>query len=162
YYSATHLEAQLVDGQEIIIVGGGNSAGQTAVFLAQLATRVHVLVRGPGLAESMSRYLIQRLDGTPKVVLRTHSQIEALEGSDRLEHVRWRHLDTGAREAYDIANVFSMTGADPNTAWVAGCLRLDDKKFVKTGGDLLAEELMETRWPMARRPYLMETSTPGV
>jgi thioredoxin reductase (NADPH) len=162
YYSATYLEGQLCEGQEIAVVGGGNSAGQAAVFLSQIAARVHMLVRGRGLAESMSRYLIQRIEGTPNVVLRTRSQIESLEGEGRLERVRWRHLDTGKEETRAMGNVFLMTGADPNTAWLDRCLVMDDKKFVKTGADLLPDELMGARWPLARRPYLMETSIPGV
>jgi thioredoxin reductase (NADPH) len=143
-------------------VGGANSAGQAAVFLAGAATRVHMLVRGPGLSESMSRYLIQRIENTPNVVLRTRTQVEALEGNEGLERVRWRNVDTGERETRDIRNVFLMTGADPNTAWLEGCLLVDDKKFVKTGADLLPDDLAAVRWPLARRPYLMETSIPGV
>jgi thioredoxin reductase (NADPH) len=162
FYSATHLEGQNCQGEEVAIVGGGNSAGQAAVFLSGLAARVHVLVRGAGLAESMSRYLIQRIESTPNVVLRTRSQIEALEGDNGLERVQWRHLDTGERETRDIRNLFLMTGADPNTGWLDGCLLLDDKKFVKTGADLLPEELASAHWPLPRRPYLMETSIPGV
>ena len=101
YYCATYLEGQLCQGEEIAIVGGGNSAGQAAVFLAGVAKHVNVLVRGPGLAESMSRYLIQRIENTPNVVLRTRRQIESLEGDNGLERVRWRHLDTGERETRD-------------------------------------------------------------
>jgi thioredoxin reductase (NADPH) len=162
YYSATFLEGQLCEGQEIAVVGGGNSAGQAAVFLSQIASRVYMLVRGRGLAESMSRYLIQRIESSPNVVLRTRSQIELLEGEGRLEHVGWCHLDTGERETHKIGNVFLMTGADPNTAWLERCVVMDDKKFVKTGADLLPDELVGARWPLARRPYLMETSIPGV
>lgn len=162
YYSATHLESQLCQGEEIAIVGGGNSAGQAAVFLAGVAARVHVLVRGAGLAESMSRYLVQRIEDTPNVTLRTRTQIEALEGDNGLERVRWRHLDTGDRETREIRNVFVMTGADPNTAWLEGCVLLDDKKFVKTGADLLPEDLDSVHWPLSRRPYLTETGVPGV
>jgi thioredoxin reductase (NADPH) len=162
YYSATHLEGQLCGGEEIAIVGGGNSAGQAAVFLATVATHVHVLVRGRGLAESMSRYLIQRIENTPNVTLRARTQIDALEGSDSLERIGWRHLDSGERETRAIRNLFLMTGADPNTAWLEGCLFLDDKKFVKTGADLSPEDLASAKWPLPRRPYLMETSIPNV
>jgi thioredoxin reductase (NADPH) len=162
FYSATYLEGQLCKGEEVAIVGGGNSAGQAAVFLAGIAARVHVLVRGPGLADSMSRYLIQRIEGTSNITLRTRSQIESLEGDDRLERVCWRQLDNGERETRDIHNLFLMTGADPNTAWLEGCVLLDDKKFVKTGADLLPEELAAANWTPGRRPYLMETSIPGV
>jgi thioredoxin reductase (NADPH) len=162
YYSATHLEGQLCAGEEAIVVGGGNSAGQAAVFLSQLARHVHVLVRGPGLAESMSRYLIQRIEGTPNITLRTRTEIDLLEGDDRLQRIRWRHVDTSAAELRPIGNVFSMTGADPNTAWLAGCVAMDDKGFIKTGVDLRPEETAVSHWPLARRPYLMETSIPGV
>ena len=162
YYSATHLEGQLCGGEEIAVVGGGNSAGQAAVFLATVATHVHVLVRGRGLAESMSRYLIQRIENTPNVTLRARTQIETLEGNDGLERIGWRHLDSGERETRGIRNLFLMTGADPNTGWLEGCVLLDDKKFVKTGADLLPEDLATAKWPLPRRPYLMETSIPGV
>src|SRR5712664_3900043 len=162
YYSATYLEGQLCEGQEIAVVGGGNSAGQAAVFLSQIAARVNMLVRGRGLAESMSRYLIQRIEGSPNVVLRTRSQIESLDGERRLERVGWRHLDTGERETRAMSNVFLMTGADPNTSWLNQCVVTDDKNFVKTGADLLPDELLGARWPLARRPYMLEASIPGV
>jgi thioredoxin reductase (NADPH) len=162
FYSATHLEGQRCEGEEVAIVGGGNSAGQAAVFLSGVAARVHVLVRGPGLAQSMSRYLIQRIEHTPNIDLYTRSQIEALEGDSGLERVSWRNIETGARETRDIRNLFLMTGADPNTTWLEGCMLLDDKKFVKTGAELLPEDLLSARWPMPRRPYVMETTIPGV
>jgi thioredoxin reductase (NADPH) len=162
YYSATYLESQGCRGEEAAIVGGANSAGQAAVFLSGFATRVHMLVRGPGLAESMSRYLIQRIESTPNVVLRTRTQIEDLQGDTGLEKVRWRHVDSGETETRSIRNLFLMTGADPNTSWLAGCLVLDEKRFVKTGADLLPEDLASAHWPLSRRPYLMETSIPAV
>lgn len=162
YYSATHLEAQLCEGEQVAVVGGGNSAGQAAVFLSRFAERVHMLVRGPGLADSMSQYLINRLENTPNIELRTRTQIEAISGGDRLEKVRWRHLETGEVEERDLCHLFVMTGADPNTAWLQDCLTLDAKKFVKTGVDLTAEDLRQARWWVDRPPYLMETSLPGV
>ena len=161
YYSATHLEGQLCAGEEAIVVGGGNSAGQAAVFLSQIAAHVHVLVRGPGLADSMSRYLIQRIEGTPNITLRTRTFIEALEGDDHLQRVRWRRVDAEEAETRPIRSVFLMTGADPNTSWLDGCVLMDDKHFIKTGADLLPEDLAG-RWTPARRPYLMETNIPGV
>ena len=161
-YSATHVEAQLCKGEEIAVVGGGNSAGQAAVFLAQNSDAVNVLVRGPGLAESMSRYLIQRIEDSSNVMLRTRTQIDLLEGAKQLERVRWRHLDTGESQTRPIRHLFLMTGADPNTAWLKGCVALDDKSFVKTGADLLPNELEEAGWPLTRRPELLETSRPGV
>ena len=161
-YSATHVEAQLCKEEEIAIVGGGNSAGQAAVFLSQSSAQVNVLVRGPGLAASMSRYLIQRIEDSSNVVLRARTQIDALEGTDRLEGIRWRHLDTGQSQTRPIRHLFLMTGADPNTAWLGGCVVLDDKNFVKTGAELHPDELEEAGWPLARRPDLLETSMPGV
>jgi thioredoxin reductase (NADPH) len=162
YYCATYLESQSCKGEEIAVVGGANSAGQAAVFMSGFATRVHMLVRGATLSDSMSRYLIQRIESTPNVVLHTRTKVEALEGEKGLERVIWRHLDSGERETHQIRNLFLMTGADPNTDWLAGCLRLDDKKFVKTGADLLPEDLTGGSWSLPRRPYLMETSIPGV
>jgi len=162
FYSATHMEAQSCREEEIAIVGGGNSAGQAAVFLSGIASRVHVVVRGPSLAASMSRYLIQRIESSRNVELRTRTRIESLEGGDRLERVRWSQVETGESDTRPIRNLFVMTGADPNTAWIQGCVVLDEKNFVKTGGDLRPDELVEAKWPLARRPYLMETSIPGV
>jgi thioredoxin reductase (NADPH) len=161
-YSATHVEAQLCRGEKIAIVGGGNSAGQAAVFLSHGCTEVNVLVRGKSLADSMSRYLIQRLEDSTNVYLRTRTEIEALEGADRLDRVRWRDLDTGKTETHAIRHVFMMTGADPHTAWLKGCVALDDKGFVKTGLDLSGADLEAAGWPPARRPELLETSRPGV
>jgi thioredoxin reductase (NADPH) len=160
-YSATHLEAQLCEGEEIAIVGGGNSAGQAAVFLSLGASKVSMLVRGPGLADSMSRYLIQRIEDSRNVTLRTRTQVAALEGDEQLERVLWRHVVTGESETRPIRHVFMMTGAVPNTGWLKGCVVMDDKGFVKTGLDLQPDEL-DGRWRLARRPHLFETSIPGV
>jgi thioredoxin reductase (NADPH) len=162
YYGATFMEAQLCTGEEVIVVGGGNSAGQAAVFLAQTARRVHMLVRSEGLAESMSRYLIRRIEDNPAIDLRTHTELTALEGNDHLERVSWRDQQTGETETRDIRHVFVMTGATPSTQWLEGCVALDAKGFIKTGPDLSPEELAAARWPLARAPYLLETSLPGV
>jgi thioredoxin reductase (NADPH) len=162
FYSATHLEGQSCKDEEIAVVGGGNSAGQAAVFLSGIASRVHVVVRGRSLADSMSRYLIQRIESSRNVEVRTRTRIESLGGEDRLDRVGWRHLETGAPETRPIRNLFVMTGADPNTTWLEGCVVLDAKKFVKTGADLEPDELAEARWPLSRPPHLMETSIPGV
>jgi thioredoxin reductase (NADPH) len=110
----------------------------------------------------MSRYLIQRIEDSSNVVLRARTQIDALEGTDRLEGIRWRHLDTGQSQTRAIRHLFLMTGADPNTAWLGGCVVLDDKNFVKTGAELHPDELEAAGWPLARRPDLLETSMPGV
>ena len=162
YYGATFVEAQWCAGEEVIVVGGGNSAGQAAVFLAQTARRVHILIRSGGLAESMSRYLIRRIEETPAIVLRPHTVITALEGGDHLERVRWQDNQAGTSETHDIRHVFAMTGAVPNTRWLDGCVALDAQGFIKTGPDLSPEDLAAARWPLARAPHLLETSLPGV
>jgi thioredoxin reductase (NADPH) len=163
YYGATPMEAQLCVSQEVIVVGGGNSAGQAAVFLAQTAKRVYMLVRGGGLADSMSRYLIRRIEENPKkIVLRTEAEIVALEGDQHLERVQWRDSQTGKLQANDIGHVFMMTGAVPNTGWVEGCVALDAKGFIKTGPDLSPDDLAAAGWPLTRSPFLLETSRRGV
>jgi len=162
YYGATFVEARLCSNEEIVVVGGGNSAGQAAVFLAGTARRVHVLVRSGSLSESMSRYLIRRIEEHPAIELHTLTEIAALDGRDRLERVSWRDNRTGASEVREIRHVFVMTGADPNTEWLEGCLLLDDKGFVKTGPDLSHEDLLTAQWPLARSPYFLETSIPAV
>ena len=162
YYGATFIEAQLCRDEEAIVVGGGNSAGQAAVFLAQTAKRVYILVRSAALADTMSRYLIRRIEQSPNIVLKTRTEIVALEGSDRVERVRWQDRQTGEAELHDIRHVFVMAGAVPNTGWLGGCLVLDASGFIKTGPDLSPEELAAAHWPVARAPYLLETSLPGV
>jgi thioredoxin reductase (NADPH) len=161
YYSATPIEATFCRGEDVIVVGGGNSAGQAAVFLSGHGRRVQMLVRGPRLADSMSRYLIRRIEETPNITLQTRAQIEALEGDASLERVRWRNGD-GETTTAAVRHVFLMTGATPNTVWLRGCVALDDKGFVKAGPDLLPTELHAAGWPLARPPLLFEASLPGV
>jgi len=161
YYGATFVEAQVCSGEEVIVVGGGNSAGQAAVFLAGMTKRVHMLVRSAGLANTMSRYLIRRIEETPTIVLRSRTEVVGLEGGDHLESVRWRNSETGQTEEHTIRHVFLMTGARPNTLWLDGCVVLDTKGFIKTGPVLSPEDLSAAHWPLARRPYLLETSLPG-
>jgi thioredoxin reductase (NADPH) len=161
YYNATFMEAQLCDGDEVIVVGGANSAGQAALFLAQAARHVHLLVRSSSLSASMSRYLIRRIEETPTIQIKTRTEIVALEGNGHLERVRWRD-GTGAVTSQDIKHVFLMTGAEANTGWLNGRVALDGKGFIKTGWDLTQEDLAAARWPLDRSPYLLETSLPGV
>jgi len=162
YYGATFMEAQLCGGEEVIVVGGGNSAGQAAVFLAQTARQVHMLVRADGLAETMSRYLVRRIEGNPAISLRTRTEIVALEGGDHLEGVRWLDHRTGESEHHAIRHVFMMTGAAPNAQWLGSCVVRDGKGFIKTGPDLSRDELDAAHWPLGRAPHLLETSVPGV
>jgi thioredoxin reductase (NADPH) len=153
YYAATQMEAQLCAGEEVFIVGGGNSAGQAAV---------HILVRKDGLAETMSRYLIRRIEESPSIQLQPHSEIVALEGDEHLERVRWRDNKTGVSKTSSIQHVFIMAGAVPNTDWLNRCVAVDDKGFVKTGPDISKDELSDAGWSLTRPPYLLETSRPGV
>ncbi|HTC95626.1 MAG TPA: FAD-dependent oxidoreductase [Terriglobales bacterium] len=162
YYGATFIEAQLCEDDEVVVVGGGNSAGQAAVFLAQKAKRVYILVRGDGLAETMSRYLIRRIEENPAIELRTHTEVTALDGGDQLERMCWRNNQTGEVEAHELQHLFLMTGATPNTGWLNGCVATDDKGFVKTGLDVQPEDLAAAHWPLTRPPLLFETSLPGV
>ena len=162
YYGATFIEAQLCKGEDVVVVGGGNSAGQAAVFLAQTARRVHVLVRSDGLAETMSRYLIRRIEQSPAIDLRSQTEIIGLEGDDHLKYISWRDNQTGNTETHPISHVFLMTGAVPSTAWLDGCLALDAKGFIKTGPDLSEDDLAAAHWPLGRAPHLLETSLPGV
>jgi thioredoxin reductase (NADPH) len=162
YYGATFVEAQLCRDEEVIVVGGGNSAGQAAVFLAQASKCVHMLVRAEGLAASMSRYLIRRIEENPAIDLRTCTEIVALEGNDHLERVQWRDNRTGKIETRDVRHIFVMTGAIPNTAWLGGCVLVDAKGFIKTGTDLSRDTLTNAGWPLTRPPHLLETSLPGV
>jgi len=161
YYAATHLEATLCAAEDVVVVGGGNSAGQAAVFLAGSCRHVHMLVRSEGLAESMSQYLIRRVQDTPNITLHTRTQLTAVEGSDRLERVSWMSRN-GDSVAPDLRHVFLMTGAQPHTRWLQGCVVLDDHDFVRTGPDLGKEQLVDAHWSLPRPPYLLESSVPGV
>ena len=162
YYGATFIESQLCRGEEVIVVGGGNSAGQAAVFLAQTARRVYLLVRSARLAETMSRYLIRRIEQSPDIIILPQTEIVAFSGSGHLDRVSWRDNQTGKIETHAIRHVFVMAGAVPNTDWLDGCLALDAKGFIKTGPELSRDDLAAAQWPLIRAPHLLETSLPGV
>jgi thioredoxin reductase (NADPH) len=156
YYGATAVEAQVCTDQEVAVVGGGNSAGQAALFLSEVAKHVYLLVRRPGLAETMSRYLISRIEACPNITVKTFTEIEGLEGNGHLERTQWRNTQTGERHTCETQHLFLMTGAAPNTAWLDGCLAVDTKQFIKTGAEV------DDQWPLHRPPYLLETSRPGI
>jgi thioredoxin reductase (NADPH) len=159
YYAATHLEARLCDGEDAIVVGGGNSAGQAAVFLAGYCRHVDVMVRGPGLADSVSLYLIRRIDTTSNISLRTRTRINALDGDDHLERVTWTSAD-GASQTCRLRHLFLMLGASPNTRWLAGQVALDAAGFVLTGTDLTPRDV--AGWKLSRPPCVFETSVPNI
>jgi thioredoxin reductase (NADPH) len=162
YYGATFVEAQLCQGEEVIVVGGGNSAGQAAIFLSQIASHVHILIRGAHLEDTMSNYLVRRIAQSPAITLHSRTEIIQLEGNGHLGSIRWRNNQSGAEEQHAIRHAFLMTGASPNTAWLNGCVSLDDKDFIRTGVDLDPHALRAANWPLSRAPFLYETSLPGV
>jgi thioredoxin reductase (NADPH) len=162
YYGATATEARRCRGDEVVVVGGGNSAGQAAVFLAGTSRVVHMLVRSQGLADTMSRYLIRRIQETPNIKLRLNTQITSFEGTDELERVTWRTSPSGATETQPIRHVFLMTGAVPSTHWLSGCIALNEKSFIVTGPDVPTQNLDPGLWKANRRPEFFETSRPGI
>jgi thioredoxin reductase (NADPH) len=162
YYAATSIEARRCETMEVIVVGGGNSAGQAAVFLAGRCRHVHLLVRAQGLADSMSDYLIRRIAESPNVTLHVKTEIVALEGDAQLERVIWRTAPENVLETRAIGHVFLMTGAVPSTFWLKGCIAVNDKGFVRTGSDLTAADLASAQGPHARPPQSFETNWPGI
>jgi thioredoxin reductase (NADPH) len=163
YYAATVMEAQLCSGEEIIVIGGGNSAGQAAAFLAETVGRVYMLVRGKQLSDTMSRYLIQRIVENPSIELHLQTEIVALAGDSHLERVTWLNQVTGEESVHKIRHVFVMAGASPRTDWLRGCLSLDQQGFILTGRDL--DPVLESaplKWPLNRPPQMLETSLPAV
>jgi thioredoxin reductase (NADPH) len=161
YYGATPIESNLCRGEEVMIVGGGNSAGQAAAFLAGSARKVIMVVRSE-LSETMSRYLIRRIEQNPAIEVRSHCEIVAVEGTTHLEQVRCANQETGMETTENVRHLFVMTGAVPATEWLGGCVAMDNNGFVKTGSDLTADDLAAAGWPLARPPHLLETSRPRV
>lgn len=162
YYGATFMEAQLCGGDDVIVVGGGNSAGQAAVFLSQSARKVYMLVRSNQLSDTMSRYLIRRIEENPNIELHYATEIVGASGEEHLESVTWRDKKSGEVSSHNIRHLFVMTGASPRTEWLRGCLALDRKGFVLTGHDLDRPTLGEMAWPLSRTPQILETTLPGV
>ena len=162
YYGATQMEANLCAGDGVVIIGGGNSAGQAAIFLANTASHVDMLIRSRDVAASMSRYLMRRIEANAAITVRTETELIEVDGTDHVERVAWRHRLSGTVERRAIRHVFVMTGATPSTDWLNGCVVCDDQGFVKTGTDLTLEELAAAEWPHGRTPHLLETSLPGV
>jgi thioredoxin reductase (NADPH) len=162
YYGATFMESQLCDGEDVIVVGGGNSAGQAAVYMSQSARKVYMLVRAGELSSTMSRYLIQRIEENPAIELHYRTEIVGMDGDTHLESVTWKDNATGKTSRHEIRHVFVMTGASPRTEWLAGCLALDSKGFILTGRDFSDGVVQKPVWPLARPPLMLETSLPGV
>ena len=161
YYNATHMEAQLSEGEEVIVVGGGNSAGQAAVFLSQSSSKVHLFVRSEKLSESMSQYLIGRIEENPRIDIHFRTRITGLSGGARLEGVQWTEDALGQSRTGHIRHVFVMAGAAPRTEWLEDSFLLDERGFVVTGSDILCR-LERNRWILDRPPMILETSVPGI
>jgi thioredoxin reductase (NADPH) len=158
YYAATTLEGDLCRNQEVIVVGGGNSAGQATVFLSSRARHVHLLIRRESLADTMSDYLIGRILSSDRITLHPYTEIVELEGDRHLEAVTWKQIQTGGKERRPIRHVFLMIGAQPNTDWLHGSVQTDSKGFIRTGQAVDVQE----GWPLERQPMMLETSQPGV
>jgi thioredoxin reductase (NADPH) len=161
YYGATFIEAQLCGKEDVIVVGGGNSAGQAAVYLSETASKVHMLVRRGRLSDTMSRYLIQRIEENPAIEVHYCTEIVDLDGGNQLERVAWQDKNTGERSTHDIRHLFIMAGASPQTDWLKGCVALDNKGFILTGREL-DPVIHNYHWPLQRVPQMLETSLPGV
>jgi thioredoxin reductase (NADPH) len=160
FYGAARTEAPAMQGRDVILVGGGNSAGQAAVFFADYARSVTILIRGAGLAASMSSYLIDELARKPNVHVRTGGEITRCSGDERLECVTIRNAADGSLEDVDVHAVFIFIGADANTDWLPKQVICDERGFICTGRDVT--DLMPDAWPLERDPYLLETSVPGI
>ncbi len=161
FYSATTVEAHMCYENEVAVVGGGNSAGQAAVFLAEQARRVHMIVLEESLEAYMSRYLIRRIEEADNIHVLYQTEITALHGDEHLEQITTRNNETGETEAYEVAAVFIFIGAEPHTGWLDGALELDEQGFIKTGNMLKGFRVNGTTKP-DRQPFLLETSMPGV
>jgi len=163
YYAATFMESQLCGGDEVVVIGGGNSAGQAAIFLAETAKKVYMLVRGKTLSETMSRYLTQRITTHPIIELHLETELVSLEGESHLERVTWLDRSSGEGTTSDIRHVFVMAGASPRSDWLRDCVALDQQGFILTGRDLdpvLASA--PRKWPLGRPPQMLESSLPAV
>lgn len=161
YYGAAATEAAMCKNQEVIIVGGGNSAGQAAVFLAEHASKVHIVVRGASLADSMSDYLVKRIHELPNVELWWHTQVRRVMGNGHLEQVVLEDTHDDMQHTIDAAALFIFIGAIPRTEWLQETLATDSQGYVLSGADLMQTDQLDN-WPLERRPYLTETNVPGI
>jgi thioredoxin reductase (NADPH) len=163
HYAATEAEAQRCEGEDVAVVGGGNSAGQAALFLAGRARKVYLLIRGDDLGKSMSRYLVDRITDARNIDLLANTEVRELLGEDRLDGVLVGDNRSGARRALRVRALFAFIGAEANTGWLKGTVELDDRGFVLTGRELDGSAFDEGPWrELSREPFLLETSMPGI
>jgi thioredoxin reductase (NADPH) len=161
YHAATEMEARMCRGDDVVVVGAGNSAGQAIVYLSQFARRVHVVLRGDELAKSMSRYLVDRVEHIDNVMVHRACEVKGLDGDTRLRGVTLTY-GNGQSANIDTSALFLFIGAAPYTSWLANCVQLDPKGFVLTGDAIPRGAIVEPTWPAGRAPMLLETSLPGV
>jgi thioredoxin reductase (NADPH) len=162
YYGAAITEALSTRGQDVLVVGGGNSAGQAAMYLSGFARQVTILVRGHGLAESMSQYLVDQIKATPNIAVRTQTQVTAAQGGQNLEAVTLSDVGTGAVETIPAAALFIFIGAQPRTDWLGELVERDRAGFILSGPDLMREGKRPRGWNLGRDPYWLECSVPGI
>ncbi|MEQ8360195.1 MAG: FAD-dependent oxidoreductase [Cytophagales bacterium] len=162
YYGAATTEANACKDQQVYVVGGGNSAGQGAMYLSKFAAKVHILIRKPDLSSSMSSYLIDQIKETPNIEVIANSQISKAIGSENLEQLEIKNLNDKSRELRDAASLFIFIGAKPITEWLNDKIITNDKGFIETGRDLTKHKDYKTFWKQDREPYLLETCIPGI
>jgi thioredoxin reductase (NADPH) len=162
HYGASYVEAQFCRGQDIVIIGGGNSAGQAAVHLSAYARAIHIIVREASLAEGMSNYLIRRINKIDNIKVLPHTEVQRVEGEDQINTIVIRDNLNGETQRLDATHLFIFIGATPATDFIGDALVLDDEGFVRTGAALTAEDLHTAGWPLERRPYLLEASCPRI
>src|SRR5262249_53457677 len=163
FYTPLAADDQILPGDPVVIVGGGNSAGQAATWLADRGHSVTVVIRGESLAASMSQYLIDRTAQQPAITIVSHSAVRGVDGDGRLERVIVENVTTSARQTLPAAALFVLIGAEAHTQWLAGSIELDDHGFIVTGPDLSEHVRKAPAWEtLGRDPYLLEASLPGV
>jgi thioredoxin reductase (NADPH) len=162
YYGAGMAEAIASKGEDVYIVGGANSAGQAAVYFARYARQVTMLVRGNSLTAMMSHYLIERLKQTPNIMVETSVEVAEAHGRSRLESLVLQHTETRDRRTVPAQSLFILIGALPHTDWLGETVLRDEHGFILSGPDLLRDGCLPSGWPLARAPYLFETSMPGI
>lgn len=162
YYGTAIPEALESEGRDVFIVGGGNSAGQAAMYLAQYARSVTILIRGASLAHSMSQYLIAQIEGSDRIIVRPHVTVGAVIGESHIESLLLRHAEDGTEETVPADALFIFTGATPRTKWVADLLERDEEGFILSGADVMRDDNPPRGWPLERDPFWLETSVPGI
>ena len=156
------MEARTCKSQPVVVVGGGNSAGQAAMFLSDHASEVHLMIRGSSLKHSMSSYLIRRIEEQKNIQLHTQHEIITLDGDGSLKQIEVRNNENGREEKLDIEHLFLFIGAEPNSHWLKGLVCTDEKGFIFTGRDLDSQKLRKYSWTLSRDPFANETCTPGL